>query len=297
MKKIFLFFLVLLTVFQMKATGQSGDIIYLEGEEWVLMAKPIAQDSLLRERVWEFLPENRTFSTNNWSGYTAFWEVSDGYIYLRRMEVAVYDKVRKKRSTMVYEANDLQELFASYFKEGKIQATWFSGELRAGKGKVVKYVHDGFERNMETECVLTILNGKVLNTKTYHNNRKDGLDFIKAKEEMVSRFPWEQFPEYRGQRIIFRIRNCQLTADGHFVDCDVHSIHLRSLQEDRINDENNHLALAFKETLKSIYPWEVFFINGKYTNGHRDWFIPLQEKDINTLPDKKDSALGTTAGK
>ena len=114
---------------------------------------------------------------------------------------------------------------------------------------------------------------------------------------MTNRFPWEQFPEYRGQRIIFRIRNCQLTADGHFVDCDVHSIHLRSLQEDKINDENNHLALAFKETLKSIYPWEVFFINGKYTNGHRDWFIPLQEKDINTLPDKKDSALGTTAGK
>lgn len=175
MKKIFLFFLMLLTVFKMKATGQSGDVIYLEGEEWVLMAKPIAQDSLLRERVWEFLPENRTFSTNNWSGYTAFWEVSDGYIYLRRMEVAVYDKVRKKRSTMVYEANDLQELFASYFKEGKIQATWFSGELRAGKGNVVRYVHTGFERNMETERVLTVLNGKVLNTKTY-TYRKDGPD-------------------------------------------------------------------------------------------------------------------------
>ena len=166
---------MLLTVFKMKATGQSGDIIYLEGEEWVLMAKPIAQDSLLRERVWEFLPENRTFSTNNWSGYTAFWEVSDGYIYLRQMEVAVYDKVRKKKSTMVYEANDLQELFASYFKEGKIQATWFSGELRAGKGNVVRYVHTGFERNMETERVLTVLNGKVLNTKTY-TYRKDGPD-------------------------------------------------------------------------------------------------------------------------
>lgn len=168
MKKIFLFFLLLLTVFQMKATGQSGDIIYMDGEEWVLMAKPIAYDSLLRKQVWEFLPENRTFSTNNWSGYTAFWEVSDGYIYLRRMEVAFYDKVIKKKSTMVYKVNDLQKLFASYFKEGKIQATWFSGELRAGKGKVVRYVHDAFERNMETERVLTILNGKVMNTKTYN---------------------------------------------------------------------------------------------------------------------------------
>ena len=27
-----------------KATGQSGDVIRLEGEEWVLMAKPIGYD-------------------------------------------------------------------------------------------------------------------------------------------------------------------------------------------------------------------------------------------------------------
>lgn len=33
MKKIFLFILMLLTVFQMKATGQSGDVILLEGEK------------------------------------------------------------------------------------------------------------------------------------------------------------------------------------------------------------------------------------------------------------------------
>ena len=29
----------------LKATGQSGDVIRREGEEWVLMAKPIGYDS------------------------------------------------------------------------------------------------------------------------------------------------------------------------------------------------------------------------------------------------------------
>lgn len=41
-----------------KATGQSGDIIRLEGEEWDLMAKPIGYDSLLYMRMKDFFPKN-----------------------------------------------------------------------------------------------------------------------------------------------------------------------------------------------------------------------------------------------
>lgn len=48
-----------------KATGQSGDVIRLEGEEWVLMAKPIGYDSLLCRRMRDFLPENVSRSTGN----------------------------------------------------------------------------------------------------------------------------------------------------------------------------------------------------------------------------------------
>ena len=280
-----------------KATGQSGDIIRLEGEEWDLMAKPIGYDSLLYMRMKDFLPENINWSTGNYSGYTAFWEIRDGYLCLQRVEADIYDEVSKKESTRVYEVKELQPLFAAYFQAGMIQARWFSGELRAGKGDLVRYVHDGFNRNMETERVLTLRNGKVLKTQTYHNYRRTGLNLMKAQGEIERRFPWKRFPEYRGERIVFTISDFQTTEDGRFVDCDVHSINLHSLQEDRINDENNQLAIAFKETLKSIYPWEVFFINGKYTNGHQDWFIPLQEKDINALPDKRDSALSTTTGK
>ena len=53
----------------------------------------------------------------------------------------------------MYEVKELQPLFAAYFQAGMIQARWFSGELRAGKGDLVRYVHDGFNRNMETERV------------------------------------------------------------------------------------------------------------------------------------------------
>ena len=286
MKKVMLLILLCGVMLTLKATGQSGDVIRLEGEEWVLMAKPIGYDSLLCMRMDDFLPENVSRSTGNYSGYTAFWEVRDGYLCLQRVEADVYDEVSKKESTRVYNVKELQPIFAAYCRTGEIQARWFSGELRAGKGDLVRYVHDGFDRNMETEQVLTVRNGKVLETQTYHNYRRAGLNLMKAQGEIVRRFPWEQFPEYQGERIIFSISDFQMTEDGHFVDCDVPFIYLRSSRK-MINDGNHPLALAFKETLKSIYPWEVLFINGKYTGEYRNFVMSLQEK---TRPDEGDSA-------
>lgn len=110
----------------------------------------------------------------------------------------------------------------------------------------MRYVHDGFDRNMETERVLTVRSGKVLETQTYHNYRRAGLNLTKAQGEIVHRFPWKRFPEYRGERIRFSLSDFQLTADGHFIDCDVRFIYLRSSQE-MINDGNHPLALASKK--------------------------------------------------
>ena len=50
MKKMMLLILLCGVMLTLKATGQSGDVIRLEGEEWVLMAKPIGYDSLLCRR-------------------------------------------------------------------------------------------------------------------------------------------------------------------------------------------------------------------------------------------------------
>lgn len=291
--KVFFAILLWLVVLPVKATGQWGDIIRLEGKEWVLLVKPIESDTMLGNRVRAFLPDNISYSTGNYSCYTASWEIRNGYLCLRQIEADVYDEASNKDSTLVYEGKDLQSLFPSYYKDGEIQARWFSGELRAGKGNLVRYVHDGFDRNMETEQVLTVRNGKVLKTETYHNYRRPGLNLKKAQKEIACRFPWKRFPEYRGEQIIFVIGDFQMTDDGHFVDCDVHFFFLRSSRK-TIEDRNHPLALALKETLKSIYPWEVLFINGKYTMEYRSFTIPLRG-DI--THDKGDSAKYTIVGR
>ena len=59
MKKMMLLILLCGVMLTLKATGQSGDVIRLEGEEWVLMAKPIGYDSLLCRRMGDFLGQRK----------------------------------------------------------------------------------------------------------------------------------------------------------------------------------------------------------------------------------------------
>ena len=133
MKKVILLILLCAVMLTLKATGQSGDVIRLEREEWVLMAKPIESDTMLGNRVRAFLPDNISYSTGNYSCYTASWEIRNGYLCLRRIEADVYDEASNKESTLVYEGKDLQSLFPSYYKDGEIQARWFSGGFEPEK--------------------------------------------------------------------------------------------------------------------------------------------------------------------
>ena len=45
------------------ATGQSGDIITIDEEQWGLLGKPIGRDSVLYHRLLEVLPKDRSWTT------------------------------------------------------------------------------------------------------------------------------------------------------------------------------------------------------------------------------------------
>lgn len=276
-KDHFTIILLLCFFLQVKATGLSGDIILFNGDSWVLMNKPINMDSTLYKRLMDFIPDNHCVSTGNWEGYTAFWEIKDDYFCLQRIEVCVYDETKQKDSTLIYNAEKLQTPFSPYYESGRVEARWLNGELRAGKGDLIRYVHSGFDRNMETERVLRIKNGKVVDITTYHNYKKPGLRITDAHDEIIRKFPWKRFPKYKDLRMIFYIKNIQMTNDGFFKDCDIPFILLRPGRE-MIEDGNHPLATAFKETLKSIHPWEVLFINGKFTIEHTDITIPVWKR-------------------
>lgn len=283
----------LLIPWEGKATGLSGDFIYLQGEEWELLAKPINRDSVLFHRLMEFLPDNHCITTANWEGYTAYWEVQQSHLYLHHLEVCVYDKQKKEEYSLTYQPDQLKEVFQPYYQDEKIGARWFSGELRAGKGELVRYVHSDFDRNLETEQVMMLQHGRIKSCRTYHNTLRAGMKMQHAQDEIIRRFPWHRFPEYKGQRITFFVENVQCSSDGHLVD--VRTIFVRP-QRENIEDGNHPLAKAFEEVLKSIYPWEVLFINGKYTIEFKDFVLSIW-KDKLKPSQTNDTTKYTLVGK
>lgn len=98
---------------------------------------------------------------------------------------------------------------------------------------------------------------------TKNRDKREGMRLIEAHEELSRLFPWSQFPNYKDKHIVFSVRDFKLTSDGKLLDVSVYNIYTKP---DTLLAENKQrsLILALKETLKSIYPWEVICYNGKY---------------------------------
>jgi hypothetical protein len=245
----------------MYATGQEGDIIYIDGEQWELLGKPIYADSVLSRELKNALPKERGINTANWAGYTAYWSIQQEKLYLDSIRYVIYDSAQKSR-TECLPSKAMRRIFKKYTSRKRIVATWFNNEIRVAKGKQLYYVHEGYTRNYEHERVISIEQGKVCGTKDYQNYVVDGFSFDKYRPknnaELREKFPLhiEQYPELAdAKRIVFNIKRARVDAQGNLVECEVKVF--------RPND-NPRLAAEMAEAMKAYRPWRVMFINGEY---------------------------------
>lgn len=278
MNRILILCVFVLQVSYLFATGSSCDIIYIDGEKWFLMDKPLIYDSILYRKLLNFLPKERNVSTANWDGYTAYWMVRDEKLYLEKIEVDLYKKQEGKEYVQILSADTLKSLFPSYCDDKGIYAGWFSGKMRSGRGKNIRYIHMSFDRNMEEECVMAIRNGSVIRKQFYHNFKKEGFALREFPKVLEKNFPFKQFPELANESIVFYFRNFKLSPEGHFLDCTIY------IESDKsrnwIEDPNHPIIKALKAVLKSIYPWEVLCINGKYTMEYLNFPIYLRYPEL-----------------
>lgn len=261
MKRLFIFITLTLMSLTMYATGQEGDIIYIDGEQWELLGKPIYADSVLSRELKNALPKERGINTANWAGYTAYWSIQQEKLYLDSIRYVIYDSAPKSR-TECLPSKAMRRIFKKYASRKRIVATWFNNEIRVAKGKQLYYVHEGYTRNYEHERVISIEQGKVCGTKDYQNYVVDGFSFDKYrpnnKAELREKFPLhiEQYPELADvKRILFNIKRARVDAQGNLVECEVKVF--------RPND-NPRLAAEMAEAMKAYRPWRVMFINGEY---------------------------------
>ena len=255
------------------ATGQSGDVVFIDGDEWVLLAKPIETDSVLYHRLKSVLPKERSVSTANWDGYTAYWSINQNQLCLDSIQVSFDDQVAGQYRQACLSNEEMRQVFKDYYADDKITANWIkSDKLRVGQGKIVFYNHDAYERNYEEEIILIIKEGKVTDRKSFHNQIVvDGftLGDLNSQEAIKEKLPLaiKSYPELEGvKRIVFTFKDISLDSQGKLLDCQVRVVRLFG---DKQNETDLHpteekLAEEMKGLLKKIHPWKTLLIHGQY---------------------------------
>ena len=261
------------------ATGQAGDVIYIDGQEWVLLGRPVGYDSVLYSRVVAALPGERSQSTANWDGFQGYWSLDGDRLILDSVVVEVPGDVYYKEYALRQEV--MREVFGDYYRGGRIVAAWVTGVLRVAQGKMLLYQHDAWVRHYETEMLLEVEQGSVAKRTLYHNRMVvDGLSL----DENTNDTQWEAFtdgflPILRQHReldtvdkVYFVLRNCVADSLGHITDIDV-EVRYKGRRENV-----TEVAEEFRQYMMNFYPWRTMLINGEYIAIWRSWMFNIRLK-------------------
>lgn len=276
MKRLMICILVASAALSCWATGQEGDIIFINGEKWTLLGEPIQVDSALSRHLREVLPENRSLCSSNWKGYTAYWSIRNEKLCLDSILVMFYNSETRKVNYQSIPDADMRNVFHDYYDNEDIVATWYTGRVREGQGALVRYEHSGFDRNHEHEQILTVKEGQVIDSITYHNRVVvDGFSFDdlyrqnKDKVAELIPFPVENYTELDPNVvgsfcvvIMFKVYDIQIDSLGNLLDCKVKVIKIKGLEPNQ--ELEDRMALDMKRTLLNIHPWKLLQINGEY---------------------------------
>ena len=141
------------------------DTLMLDGESYSIAAEPMA-DYLQTARLPHPLVPH---STACWRGYFSAWSVDDERLYLIEWNGYI---------------GDFEEVGMEYIFPGqeKVFAEWYSGEIRIPQGKLVCYIHGGYESIYEKDLFLKFEKG-ILKSRTIVRRTKEEIRRILKEEE------------------------------------------------------------------------------------------------------------------
>lgn len=152
------------------ATAQEPDILIYDGKINDLFSNPL-EDYYGDGRRPQFWFKPNTQSSANWRGYVATWKIIDNELYLTKIDswlcaTSIRTKNGCRRVT-------LQDLFGKKVIDGKVSASWFTGNLRVPEGKQLKYVHSGYASIYERDIIFDVQCGKIIKQETIDNTKRE----------------------------------------------------------------------------------------------------------------------------
>ena len=138
------------------ATAQQGDILLLEGKKYSIYTNPLEPYLSLNPGK---LPKAEAYSTANWRGYVATWQVKDNRLMLT--DVGILHSVSNKNNEGD-RSTEMRSVIAEMFPGQKeVLAEWFSGHVIIPNGQLVNYVHMGYASIYEKYILLRVEKGLV----------------------------------------------------------------------------------------------------------------------------------------
>jgi len=273
MKQIICKVLFCLLSFNAFGTAQIPDILIYHGDTISLFSCPLDYypDKELTSPKRLFGSTGCFFSAC-WRNYVATWTIEDNKLYLIKIRNACYPTDTKYVSASFQsgadsignEYADLELLFPDRFKNGKVAADWVNAKLISPKGKLLYYIHDGFESIYEKEIEFTFENGTLISTLELDNSKTKASKYTQDQKLLLefiqNHIDYSNIPESKEKvRIIVSILNSN--EEGKIDSVKI----LRGF-----NDIYDKEALR---VVKSIPEWDLLYKHGKKFNVI--WTVPV----------------------
>jgi hypothetical protein len=179
------------------ATAQAPDRIFYKGVEKMLFSNPLEEYySADKEKRPRFMIEPMVVSSGNWRGYVATWVISDGKLYLTKVDSWLCPDPSVKESCQQVE---LGQLFPGKISDGRILADWYTGKLRVPDGEQLQYVHMGYGSTYERDMIFDVKKGEVGEPEIIDNTKRElpsPMDAMRTELEKLKDSPLGDQPAF-----------------------------------------------------------------------------------------------------
>jgi hypothetical protein len=169
------------------ATVQVPDVIIIDGKDESLHTNPLAPYLSAHPNL---MPRSDDPTADNWRGYVATWEILEGKLFLRKIDVAF----RNNKAPPNEDARIIKNVIHKIFPDSlDLVAAWYSGALVIPRGKLVKYVHMGYGSTYESYTIVTVNKGVVsrkldLSAEDFAKYRESQFQAYKRTSEYATKF-------------------------------------------------------------------------------------------------------------
>jgi hypothetical protein len=132
-------------------TAQIKEIIFYKGQRQLMATEPLSSYLKNRKDI-----DFSFRSTACWRGYLGTWEIRDTKLFL--VDLKGWPEGGREVG--------LSHLFP---EKNEVFANWFNDEIRIPHGKMLKYVHMGYESVFEQDFILKFEKGILINEKIKDN--------------------------------------------------------------------------------------------------------------------------------